>query len=77
MQMDPGSRSREIVVSCPYWIVNKTNLVLALRDTALNASPNPILAPAGLGGTAEPVLFRQASFHYQPSHTTYLFPWIR
>lgn len=60
LQMDSGSRSREVVVSCPYWVVNKTNLILRLKDTTLNAN-QPIAAPPGLGGQAEPVLFRQVT----------------
>ena len=56
-QMDPGSRAREVVVSCPYWIVNKTNLILRVKDTTLNAT-QPLTAPPGLGGQADPVLFR-------------------
>lgn len=44
-------------MSCPYWIVNKTNLILRLKDTTLNAN-QPVAAPPGLGAQAKPVLFR-------------------
>lgn len=57
LQLDASSRAREVVVSCPYWIVNKTDLTLRVKDTTLNAT-QPVAAPPGLGGQAEPVLFR-------------------
>ena len=44
-------------MSCPYWVVNKTNLTMKVKDTTLNAS-QPVAAPPGLGGQAEPVMFR-------------------
>ena len=62
LQMDSGSRAREVAISCPYWIVNKTNVVLKLKDTSLN-SPMPAAAPPGTD-KAEPVLFR-CSFRSQ------------
>lgn len=65
MQLDSGSRAREVVVSCPYWIVNKTNLTMKVKDTTLNAS-QPVATPPGLGGQAEPVMFR---CHFPPLQT--------
>ena len=66
--MDAGSRAREVAISCPYWIINKTNVVLKLKDTTLNASM-PVAAPPAFD-RAEPVLFR---WFFQILHT-YLNP---
>ena len=56
MQMDFGSKAREIVIFCPYWIINKTNLSLKLKDNTPVSSLPPRAAP-GLGGVAQPILF--------------------
>ena len=58
--MNASSRAREVIVSCPYWIVNKTNLTLRFKDTTFNAS-QPLTAAPGLGGQADPLLFRYQS----------------
>lgn len=62
LQMDPGSRAREVAISCPYWIINKTNVVLRIKDTTLN-SKSPVAAPPGLGKQADAVLFRPVLTH--------------
>ena len=54
--MDFASKAREVVIFCPYWIINKTNLSLQLRDNSPVSSLPPKAAP-GLAGTANPILF--------------------
>lgn len=55
-QMDFASKAREVVIFCPYWIINKTNLTLKLKDNTPISSLPPKAAP-GLGGVAQPILF--------------------
>ena len=54
--MDSASKAREVVIFCPYWIINKTNLTLKLRDNSPVSALHPQAAP-GLGGVALPILF--------------------
>lgn len=54
--MDFASKAREVVIFCPYWIINKTNLTLKLKDNTPVSSLPPKAAP-GLGGAAQPILF--------------------
>ena len=54
--MDFASKAREIVIFCPYWIINKTNLTLKLKDNTPVSSLPPKAVP-GLGGVAQPILF--------------------
>ena len=56
LQMDFASKAREVVIFCPYWIINKTNLTLKLKDNTPVSSLPPKAAP-GLGGVAQPILF--------------------
>ena len=56
VQMDFASKAREVVIFCPYWIINKTNLTLKLKDNTPVSSLPPKAAP-GLGGIAQPILF--------------------
>ena len=56
VQMDFASKAREVVIFCPYWIINKTNLTLKLKDNTPVSSLPPKAAP-GLGGVAQPILF--------------------
>lgn len=59
MQMNAHSRAREVVVFCPYWIINKTNMALLVRDTTPQRG-TPMLASPGLGEVAQPLPFRSA-----------------
>ena len=58
--MDYASRAREVIIFCPYWVVNKTNLTLKLRDNTPVSTFPPRAAP-GLGATASPILFGSAT----------------
>ena len=47
------------MISCPYWIVNKTNLVLQVQDYTLQPGyGSGTIVPAGLGEIAKPLPFR-------------------
>lgn len=50
--------AREVVVFCPYWIVNKTNTTLRIRDVSPCSSVTSTASPMADDGTAKPVLFR-------------------
>ncbi|KAL3144165.1 hypothetical protein ABBQ32_003949 [Trebouxia sp. C0010 RCD-2024] len=65
-QMDFGSKAREVVIFCPYWIINKTNLSLKLKDNTPVSSLPPRAAP-GLGGVAQPILFGAGRAHMRVS----------
>eukprot|EP00884_Botryococcus_braunii_P017936 jgi/Botrbrau1/4826/Bobra.0325s0040.1 len=55
-----SSRAREISIYCPFWIVNKTNLALRIRDTSPQATV-PCIALPGLGTIPDPILFSSPS----------------
>lgn len=57
-QLNAASKAREVVVFCPYWIVNKTNTTLRIRDVSPYSSATSIASPMADDGTAKPVLFR-------------------
>ncbi|KAL0042783.1 hypothetical protein WJX79_011021 [Trebouxia sp. C0005] len=70
-KMDFASKAREVVIFCPYWIVNKTNLTLKLKDNTPVSSLPPKAAP-GLGGFAQPILFGAGRAHMRISvHESY------
>ena len=56
VQMDAGSRAREVTMYCPYWIINKTNATLQVQDTGHLSAPAK--ARPGLSSPTEPILFR-------------------
>ncbi|KAK9808775.1 hypothetical protein WJX72_003363 [[Myrmecia] bisecta] len=55
-KMNSASRAREVVIFCPFWVINKTNLTIRFRDNTPSGNL-PVVAPPGLGGTAQPLLF--------------------
>ncbi|DBA93880.1 TPA: hypothetical protein ACH3X3_013925 [Trebouxia sp. C0006] len=70
-KMDFASKAREVVIFCPYWIINKTNLTLKLKDNTPVSSLPPKAAP-GLGGVAQPILFGAGRAHMRISvHESY------
>ena len=55
--MHVHSRARQVVLSAPYWVVNKTNLQIQVEDTTPNGGL-PISAQPGLSDMATAVPFR-------------------
>jgi SHR-binding domain of vacuolar-sorting associated protein 13 len=70
-QMNVQCKAREVVIFCPYWIVNKTEVPLRLREKAPHAT-SPAVCPANLGRLASPLLFSSArgtmKMAVHPSH---------
>ena len=57
-QMHSASRAREVVVFCPYLLINKSASVLRVRDTTPYATSPSIAPPPSPDGTATPTMFR-------------------
>lgn len=57
--MHAHSRARQVVLSAPFWVINKTNLELQVADTTPNGGL-PVTCRPGLHDVAMAVPFRWA-----------------
>ena len=57
MQMHAHSRARQVTLSAPFWVINKTNLELEAADTTPNGGL-PVTCRPGLHDAAAAVPFR-------------------
>ncbi len=63
-QLNAASKAREVTVFCPFWIVNKTNSTLRIKDVSPYASTPSIALPMADDGVAKPALFRCCSHDF-------------